>query len=463
MAAPRGIRLDYGEEGLDFRLPAGAAGRAEIIRPRFPPPLASPGESEEAAITRALRAPVAGPPLRERIRPGATVAISVCDPTRAQPRIPMLRALLEELPTPPERVTLLIATGTHRPATPSELEAMLGSELLAACAVENHDCRRDSDLVRVGDTATGVPVLLNRRFLEADARITTGFVEPHFFAGFSGGPKMVAPGLAGLETILALHDGPRIGHPRAVFGITEGNPVHDDVREIARMVPTDCGLDVLLDGEKRITAAFAGDLLAEHAAACRRSREEAMRPVGGPTPAAPGRAFEVVVTTNAGFPLDRNLYQAVKGMSAAARIVRRRRDDPLRRRVPGRDPRRRGLREGAPGGRLGRRSAGRPSTAPPRAAPTTGRSRSTAGSSNGRGSGSVRNSPGTRFARPISCRSAISTPPARRRWTPPVPKRGSRCCRTAGHDPVSGGGVRVRVHSAGPARKGVGRASSQSR
>ena len=321
MAAPRGIRLDYGEEGLDFRLPAGAAGRAEIIRPRFPPPLASPGESEEAAITRALRAPVAGPPLRERIRPGATVAISVCDPTRAQPRIPMLRALLEELPTPPERVTLLIATGTHRPATPSELEAMLGSELLAACAVENHDCRRDSDLVRVGDTATGVPVLLNRRFLEADARITTGFVEPHFFAGFSGGPKMVAPGLAGLETILALHDGPRIGHPRAVFGITEGNPVHDDVREIARMVPTDCGLDVLLDGEKRITAAFAGDLLAEHAAACRRSREEAMRPVGGPTPAAPGRAFEVVVTTNAGFPLDRNLYQAVKGMSAAARIV----------------------------------------------------------------------------------------------------------------------------------------------
>ena len=303
------IPLDYGETGLDLVLPAGAEARTTVIRPRFPPPLPSAAE----AIRRALRAPDAGPPLAERVPEGATVAISVCDPTRAQPRIPMLRAILEEIPTPPERVTLLVATGTHRPAAPAELEAMFGSELLSACEVVNHSCRDESELVRLPDAAAGVPVSLNRRFLEADIRITTGFVEPHFFAGFSGGPKMVAPGLAGMETILVLHDDARIGHPNAVFGVTEGNPVHDDVRAIARQVGVDFGLDVLLDGDKRITGVFGGDLLEEHARACVRSHEEAMCPVDHP--------FEVVVATNSGYPLDQNLYQAVKGMSAAERIV----------------------------------------------------------------------------------------------------------------------------------------------
>ena len=303
------IPLDYGDNGLDLELPAEAAGRTTVVRPRFPAPL----PSEEEAILRVLREPDAGPPLAARVPPGASVAISVCDPTRAQPRIPMLRAILEEIPTPPERVTLLVATGTHRPATPSELEAMFGSELLSACEVVNHDCRNDSELVRQPDLENGVPVRLNRCFLEADIRITTGFVEPHFFAGFSGGPKMVAPGLAGMETILVLHDEARIGHPNAVFGITEGNPVHDDVRAISRQVGVDFGLDVLLDGDKRITGVFGGDLLDEHARATVRSHEEAMCPVEQP--------FEVVVATNSGFPLDQNLYQAVKGMSAAERIV----------------------------------------------------------------------------------------------------------------------------------------------
>lgn len=303
------IRLDYGDEGLDLELPAEAGARTTVIRPRFP----SPVPSDEEAIARVLRAPTAGAPLAERVPEGATVAISVCDPTRAQPRIPMLRAILEEIPTPPERVTLLVATGTHRPATSAELETMFGSELMSACEVVNHRCGDDPELVRRPDTGAGVPVLLNRRFLEADVRITTGFVEPHFFAGFSGGPKMVAPGLAGLETILVLHDEARIGHPRAVFGITEGNPVHDDVREISRRTGVDFALDVLLDGDKRITGVFGGDLLEEHAEACVRSHREAMCPVDQP--------FDVVVATNAGYPLDQNLYQAVKGMSAAERIV----------------------------------------------------------------------------------------------------------------------------------------------
>jgi nickel-dependent lactate racemase len=159
-----------------------------------------------------------------------------------------------------------------------------------------------------------VPVWLNREWLEADFRITTGFVEPHFFAGFSGGPKMVAPGLAGLETTMVLHDARRIGHPRATWGVTEGNPIHDDVRDIARKTGVDFALDVTLNANKEITAVFAGELFSEHRAACANSHREAMREV-------PAR-FDVVVTTNSGFPLDQNLYQAVKGVSAAAEVVR---------------------------------------------------------------------------------------------------------------------------------------------
>ena len=122
-----------------------------------------------------------------------------------------------------------------------------------------------------------MPVFLNRAWMDADIRITTGFVEPHFFAGFSGGPKMVAPGLAGLETVLVLHDAQRIGHPNATWGITEGNPIHDDVREIARMVGVDFSVDVTLNREQKITAVFAGDLFAEHRAACDAAKRDAMR------------------------------------------------------------------------------------------------------------------------------------------------------------------------------------------
>jgi nickel-dependent lactate racemase len=150
--------------------------------------------------------------------------------------------------------------------------------------------------------------------MDADVRITTGFVEPHFFAGFSGGPKMVAPGLAGLQTVLVLHDATRIAHPNATWGVTEGNPIHDDVREIARLVGVHFAVDVTLNREQRITAVFAGDLFAEHRAACEAAKASVMQPVAAP--------FDVVLTTNSGFPLDQNLYQAVKGMSAAAKVVK---------------------------------------------------------------------------------------------------------------------------------------------
>jgi len=150
--------------------------------------------------------------------------------------------------------------------------------------------------------------------LEQEIRLTTGFIEPHFFAGFSGGPKMVAPGLAHLDTVLELHSAARIGHPHATWGVTLGNPVHDAVRGIAEQVEVAFNLDVTLNQDHRITGVFAGDLSKSHAAGCAFARKTAMVPVRQP--------YDVVVSTNSGYPLDQNLYQTVKGMSAAAQIVK---------------------------------------------------------------------------------------------------------------------------------------------
>ena len=302
------VHLDYGTGGLDVQLPDE---RVTIIEPVFRPPTANP----HAALIQALRAPVERPPLAEIVRGGRTVAISICDITRAQPRRAMLCALFEEMPqVRAEDVTILIATGTHRVNTAAELEAMVGADILRRYRVINHDSRDSSCLALAGTTTTGVPVYLNRAWLNADVRITTGFVEPHFFAGFSGGPKMVAPGLAGLDTVLVLHDARRIAHPNATWGVTEGNPIHDDVREIAKMTGVDFAVDVTLNRDQEITAVFAGDLFAEHRLACEAAKHDAMRAVDAP--------FDVVLTTNSGYPLDQNLYQAVKGMSAAAKVVK---------------------------------------------------------------------------------------------------------------------------------------------
>src|SRR5207247_818680 len=301
------VRLDYGADGLDVDLPDE---RVTVIQPVFRAALPDPHE----ALVAALRAPVARPPLREIVRAGQKVAISVCDITRAQPRREMLRALFEEMPAVrDEDVTILIATGTHRVNTPAELEQMVGADILRRSSVVNHDSRDQASLVSVGDTRTGVPVYLHRRWVDADVRITTGFVAPHFSAGCSGGPKMVAPGLAGLATVLVLHDAQRIGHPNATWGITEGNPIHDDVREIARMTGVHFSVDVTLNRRQRITAVFAGDLFEEHRLACAAAKHDAMQAVESP--------FDVVLTTNSGYPLDQNLYQAVKGLSAAAQVV----------------------------------------------------------------------------------------------------------------------------------------------
>ncbi|WP_329082373.1 MULTISPECIES: nickel-dependent lactate racemase [unclassified Streptosporangium] len=303
------VRLAYGETGLTVELPDTAT---TVVTPVHH--AAAPDQT--GVLRAALRDPVSGPPLRERVRPGQTVAISACDITRPQPRHLMIPAILDELDgvIDLDDVTILVATGTHRGNTEAELRAMFGDTVVDSVRIVNHDARDPGSLTYLGRFGKDVPVWLNTAWVEADVRITTGFVEPHFFAGFSGGPKLVAPGLAALETVLTLHDAARIGDSRATWGVIEGNPVHDDVRAIAEGTGVTFALDVILNRDKDIAAAFGGDILPMHAAATAAARRVAMRRVEAP--------FDVVVTTNSGYPLDQNLYQSVKGMSAAFQVVR---------------------------------------------------------------------------------------------------------------------------------------------
>ncbi len=299
------VDLAYGRHGTSVEVPDDA----EVVAPLDLPAL----DDEAAAITAALRRPLAGPPLGAMAH--GRVAVVFPDLTRPMPNRTVLPPLLAELArcgVPDEHVTLLCATGTHRQATAAEMSELIGPDLVARYAIVDHDSGGPGH-VRVGDV-DGTPVLLQREYVEADARIITGFVEPHFFAGFSGGPKAVCPGLAATETILEAHHPRRISDARATFVTRDGNPVHDFVRAATALAPPHLSLDVAINRARQVTAVFAGPLPEAHDAACAFVQSSAVREVGAP--------FDLVVTTNGGYPLDRNLYQAVKGMAAAERIVR---------------------------------------------------------------------------------------------------------------------------------------------
>ncbi|HOA75803.1 MAG TPA: nickel-dependent lactate racemase [Phycisphaerae bacterium] len=304
------VHLAYGKTGLDVKVPE----HAVVIEPKFV--IGVP--DERAAIVEALRNPIGTKPLRELVQPGQTAVIVHTDITRATPNDRLLPPILAELEAAGIRrqdITLLNALGTHRPQTHEELVAMLGADVVANYRCLQHDGNDDANLVQVGTTRFGHDVRVNRQFMEADIRILTGFIEPHFFAGFSGGPKGVLPSIAGAESVLDNHGAKMIGHPKATFGITDGNPIWEEMLEAARMTQPTFIVNVALNRDKRITRVFAGELYAAHQEGCRFVGECSMVPVDEP--------FDIVITSNSGYPLDLNLYQAVKGMSAAARVVRR--------------------------------------------------------------------------------------------------------------------------------------------
>lgn len=299
------VDLAYGRHGTSVEVPDSA----DVILPVDAPALAD----EDAGIRAALRSPVTGPPLRALVEGARRVAVVFPDLTRPMPNRTVLPPLLDELAragVPDDHVTLLCATGTHRQATAAEMAELIGAELLARYRVVDHDAQSDEH-VAVGEV-DGVPVRLQREYVEADLRIVTGFVEPHFFAGFSGGPKAVCPGLAATETILEAHHPRRIADERATFLNRHGNPVHDFVRAATDLAPPQLSLDVAINRARRVTAVFAGPLTQTHDAACAHVASAARREVDAP--------YDLVVSTNGGHPLDRNLYQAVKGMAAADRV-----------------------------------------------------------------------------------------------------------------------------------------------
>ncbi|MBI5772721.1 MAG: nickel-dependent lactate racemase [Verrucomicrobia bacterium] len=302
------INLAYGRGHLPVEFPEG---RTTVIEPAHNPGL----PDEKAAVLAALDQPIGARPLREVVKPTDRVCITFTDITRATPNDRILPWLLERLAhVPRENITLLNQLGTHRPNTPAELEKMLGAELLKNYRVVNHDCEDPAALVQLGTTRDGTPALVNKIAVEADIRIPTGFIEPHFFAGFSGGPKGLVPGVAGLKTVMSNHGAKNIGDPRAVFGVNDGNPLWEELRDLALRCGPSFLLNVTLNEQRQITGVFAGDLLAAHKVGTEFVRKSAMQRVASP--------FDVVVTTNSGYPLDMNLYQGVKGMSAGARILK---------------------------------------------------------------------------------------------------------------------------------------------
>lgn len=301
------IPLAYGQSHLVIDLPADCT---TVIQPTPQPGLGD----EREAVQHALQQPIGSLPLRQRLRPNDRVCIAFTDLTRATPNDRLIPWLLEHLADHPrDHILLLNQLGTHRPNTADELEQMLTPEVVNRYRVLNHEPENHEALVQVGTTRTGAPALLNRHLVEADLRIITGFIEPHFFAGFSGGPKGIMPGCAGLETVVSNHGAAHIGDPRATFGVTDGNPLWEELRDIALRAGPSFLLNVTLNEQRQITGAFAGDLLAAHKVGCEFVRQSAMQKVKAP--------FEIVVTTNSGYPLDLNLYQGVKGMSAGIRIL----------------------------------------------------------------------------------------------------------------------------------------------
>jgi len=306
------VHLPYGEHGIDAEVPDGAT----VLAPERTPPLPDPS----AAVRAAIDAPLGCPPLRQLVRAGQTAAIVVSDVTRPVPNTVLLPPLLETLESGGVKrgdITIVIGTGLHRQSRPDELRRVLGDEILTRYPIVDHDARDRSTHEhlltmppRRGGLAGGVDVRLNRAYVQADLRIITGFVEPHLFAGYSGGGKAVLPAIAGAEAIMANHDARMVGHPKATWCTTDGNPIFEEMRNVALKSDPSFTLNVTLDEQKRITGVFAGQLTAAHDAAIAQAARQALRPIP--------HLFDIVVATNMGYPADLVLYQAVKGMSAAA-------------------------------------------------------------------------------------------------------------------------------------------------
>lgn len=304
------IELAYGKLGLEWNVPDGY--HVDIIEPQWVEGL----KDQTGAVTQALRSPTGSKPLKDLVNRDSKIGIIFSDVTRATPYHIILPALLKELDhVDPENIVLFCATGTHRPAPPDELETILGKEFAGKYRIVQNDTNDKTQYICTGTTSSGNQIYLNGELLGCDLKILTGFIEPHFFMGFSGGGKAIMPGLAYLDTIRYNHSISMLENDNARWGITHGNPLWEDVHEAADMVPGLFLLNITLNKLREISGVFAGELRVAHEKGCIFAKETAMAPVDQP--------YDLVITSNSGYPLDLNIYQSVKGMSAAMQVVRK--------------------------------------------------------------------------------------------------------------------------------------------
>lgn len=306
------ITLDYGKTGLEVDLP-----EERLLAPpltiRETEPLADP----VAALEAALANPIGTRPLAELARGKRTACVVVCDITRPVPNaliLPPLLRTLEAAGVPRSGITILVATGLHRPNVGDELIELVGEFVATHYRCENHHGKVLEEHDYLGTTPAGVPVWIDNRYTRAELKITTGLIEPHLMAGYSGGRKVICPGLAALETVKVWHGPKFLEHPRADAGILEGNPVHEENTRIALMAGCDFIVNVCIDGRRRITGVWAGDMI--------RAWEEGVRFCQQVVRAGLPRPADVVVTSCAGYPLDTTWYQAVKGLTGALPVVK---------------------------------------------------------------------------------------------------------------------------------------------
>jgi len=274
----------------------------------------APGASQEELIDRALETPIGSASLWQLARGKNKVVVIASDHTRPVPSRLIMPRMLAQIRrgNPNADITILIATGCHRGTTQAELEAKFGPEIVSREKIVVHDCD-GSELVNLGTLPSGGQCYVNRLAVDADLLVAEGFIEPHFFAGFSGGRKSVLPGIAGRTTVLANHCSEFIDHPKARTGVLEGNPIHEDMVWAARQAKLAFIVNVVLNGKKQVIHAVAGDCMLAHEAGA-----GFLEKLCG----VEGALSDIVITTNGGYPLDQNMYQAVKGMTAAESVVK---------------------------------------------------------------------------------------------------------------------------------------------
>ena len=299
--------LQYGRGNMTVEIPASDV---TVLRTKHEKGL----PHEAAAFREAVRHPIGSAPLQELVEANDRIAVVIPDITRPLPSDRLLPWLFEELShVPAENFTIVNGTGSHRPNTEEELVAMVGRKVAANYRVVNHNAHDPNKLAFAGRSPEGRDVYMNREYVEADKRIVLGFIEPHFMAGFSGGYKGVFPAVADIESIMHYHRASVIGHARSTWGVLEDNPTQSQIRANGSLLPVDFLVNVTINRNKEITGYFCGEVLAAHERGCEANKASVM--------VACKREYPIVVTTNGGYPLDQNLYQAVKGMSAAYQIV----------------------------------------------------------------------------------------------------------------------------------------------